>query len=122
MAAISPGQRAEWATLADRLSAQYRGYDVTVEVLDPVTGDNRVVERAPFGSLTYDHRDDVVVVSVGGTTPGSPVALRHMVSHPQELVVDLIPQGAAVEVTDAAGATTLVSLLRRRDGEDGQGT
>jgi hypothetical protein len=46
--------------------------------------------------------------------------LRHLVHHPRELVVDQIPQGAAPEVTDESGTTTLVSLLRPRD--DGQGS
>jgi hypothetical protein len=31
-------------------------------------------------------------------------------------VVDLIPEGAAAKITDNTGTTTLVSLLRPRDG------
>ena len=116
MAVISPEQRTEWTALTDRLTAEYQGYDVTIEVLAPDAGANSLVERLPFDTVTYDHRDDVVVLTVGGNSQRYPVALRHVVHHPQELVVDLIPEGAALKITDSTGTTTLVSLLRPPDG------
>jgi hypothetical protein len=119
MAVISPEQRTEWTRLTDRLSAEYAGYDVTIEVLDPEGGDNPMIERLPFDNITYDHKDDVVVVAVGGKGLAYPVALRHLIYHPQEFVADLIPAGAAVKVTDSTGTTTLVSLLRAQDGDSG---
>jgi hypothetical protein len=122
MAVISPEERAEWTKLTDRLTAEYQGYDVTIEVLDPETGDNPMVERLPFDNVTYDHKDDVAVVAVGGRSQRYPVALRHLIYHPQEFVVDLIPQGGALKITDSSGTTTLVSLLRRPDGDSGQGS
>jgi hypothetical protein len=122
MAVISPEQRTEWTKLADRLTAEYQGYDVTIEVLDPEAGDNSMVERLPFDNVTYDHKDDVAVVAVGGNSPRYPVALRHMIHHPQEFVVDVIPEGAALKITDSTGTTTLVSLLRRPDDAGGPGS
>ena len=41
--------------------------------------------------------------------------LRHLIHYPQELSIDLIPQGAAVKITDDGGTTTFVSLRRDRD-------
>ena len=114
MVAISPEQRTEWTKLTDRLSAEYAGYDVTIEV-----GDNQLVERLPFDHVTYDHKDDVLVVAVGGKDQRYPVVLRHLIHHPRELVVDQNPQGAALKVTDESGTTTLVSLVRPRDGGQG---
>ncbi|MCW2530969.1 MAG: hypothetical protein JWP62_539 [Blastococcus sp.] len=119
MAVISPEQRTEWTKLSDRLTAEYQGYDVTVEVLDPEVGDNPMVDRMPFDNITYDHKDDVAVVAAARDPEREDVALRHMVNHPQEFVVDLIPEGAAVKITDNTGTTTLVSLLRRTDGGQG---
>ena len=113
MSVTTPEQRSEWSRLTDRLSADHEGHDVTIEVLDPDSGDNSVVERLPFDSITYDHQDDVVVVAVGGGSPRYPVVLRHLIEHPQEILFDLIPQGAALKITDSAGTATLVSLLRR---------
>jgi hypothetical protein len=122
MAVISAEQRTEWTSLTERLTAEYQGYDVTIEILDPEAGANSLVERLPFDTVTYDHKDDVVVISVGGNSQRYPVALRHVIHHPQELVVDLIPEGAALKITDSTGTTTLVSLVRRPDGADGPGS
>jgi hypothetical protein len=119
MVAISSEQRTEWTRLTDRLSAEYPGYDVTIEVLGPDVGDNQMVERLPFDHVTYDHKDDVLVVAVGGKDQRYPVVLRHLIHHPRELVVDQNPQGAALKVTDESGTTTLVSLVRPRDGGQG---
>jgi hypothetical protein len=119
MVVVSPEQRTEWTRLTDRLSAEYAGYDVTIEVLAPDIGDNPMVERLPFDHVTYDHKDDVLVVAVGGKDQRYPVVLRHLIQHPQELVVDENPQGVALKVTDESGTTTLVSLLRPRDGAQG---
>ena len=117
----TPEQRSEWATLTDRLSADHAGHEVTIEVLEPDGGDNSLVERLPFAGITYDHKDDVVVVSVGGSSPRYPVVLRHLIPHPGEILFDLIPQGGALKITDSTGTTTLISLLRRPGHEGSQG-
>jgi hypothetical protein len=122
MAVVSPEQRTEWSRLTDRLTLEYRGYDVTVEVLDPETGDNPIVDRLPFDNLTYDHKDDVAVVAAAEDPKGEDVAVRHIVRHPREFVVDLIPEGAAVKITGDDGTATLVSLLRHQEDDGGQGS
>jgi hypothetical protein len=119
MTVTSPGVRSEWATLTDRLSTDHAGHDVTIEMLDPEGGDSSMVERLPFDGITYDHKDDVVVISVGGRSPGYPVVLRHLIHHPKEILFDLIPQGAALKITDSSDTTTVVSLLRRQGHESG---
>lgn len=115
MTTTTSAQRSEWSALTDRLTADHGGHDTAIEVLDAEGGDNPLVERLPFESITYDRKDDVLVVSVGGSSPRFPVVLRHLISHPQEILFDLIPQGAALKVTDSTGTTTLISLLRRHE-------
>jgi hypothetical protein len=63
-----------------------------------------------------------VVVSVGGHSQRYPVVLRHIIHHPQELVVDQTPEGAELRVTDSTGTTTLIRLLRPADGDDSRGS
>ena len=113
MTTTTPEQRSEWVTLTDRLSADHAGHEVTIEVLDPDGGENSMVERLPFTGITYDHKDDVVVISVGGSSLRYPVVLRHVIHHPTEILFDLVSQGAALKITDLSGTTTLVSILRR---------
>lgn len=114
MPATTAEQRAEWAALTDRLTADHRGHDVTIEVLDPEGGDSSLVERLPFDSIIFDARSDALIVCVGGSPPRYPVVLRHVIPHPQQLQFDLTHRGAALRITDPSGTTTLVSLLRRQ--------
>ena len=114
-------QRSEWIRLTDRLTADHEGHDVAIEILDPDGGDSSLVEHLPFDGITYDHKDDVLVISVGGRAPRYPVVLRHVIHHPTEVLFDLIPQGAALKITDSSGTTTLVSLLRQPGHEAGAG-
>jgi|tagenome__1003787_1003787.scaffolds.fasta_scaffold20450219_2 hypothetical protein len=66
MVVIPPGQPTEWTRPADRLSAGYAGYDVSIEVPAPEVGDNPMVGRPPVRRRHYDHENDVLVVAVGG--------------------------------------------------------
>jgi Family of unknown function (DUF5335) len=120
MSVTTSEQRDEWTRLTDRLSVDHEGHDVTIEMLDPAGGDTVLVERLPFGGITYDAKDDVVVISVGGRAPGEPVVMRHLIEHPAEILFDLIPQGAALKITDSTGTTTLVSLLHRAEHGNGE--
>jgi hypothetical protein len=122
MTVTTPEQRSEWTTLTERLSADHAGHDVTIELLDAEGGDSSMVERMPFDSITYDHKDDVVVISVGGRSPRYPVVLRHLIHHPTEILFDLISRGGALKITDSSGTTTLVSLVRRAGHESGRST
>ncbi|RBY87725.1 DUF5335 family protein [Blastococcus sp. TF02A-30] len=121
MSATTTEQRAAWNTLTERISADHADHDVAIELIDAEGGDSSMVERLPFSGITYDHRDDVVVVSVGGRDRRYPVVLRHVIEHPTKLEFDAIAQGAALRITDAAGTTTLISILRRPDGHRGPG-
>jgi uncharacterized protein DUF5335 len=111
MADTSTIDRKEWTHLFDRLSIEHEGELVTVEVLDPTVGHQHEAEALPFADATYDYKDDVVVVSVGGRSKEYPVVLRHMISHPAEInVVDDEHVGTAIRVVDPDGASTLVSF------------
>jgi hypothetical protein len=99
----------EWTSLLDRLTREHEGEYVTIEILDPALGDNPEVEKLPFQYATYDRKDDVAFVVVGGKTPQYPVALRHMVPHPADVTATMDPP--AVRVVDGEGTATLVSFF-----------
>jgi len=112
MADTATTNRGEWARLLDDLTKEHEGDYVTIELLDPTYGDQYEAERLPFAYITYDYRDDAVIVAVGGTTPRFPVVLRHIVSHPADVNV-ATGQGvdAAARVVDTNGTTTLVTFF-----------
>ncbi|WP_374968717.1 DUF5335 family protein [Terrabacter sp. BE26] len=109
MADTSTTDRQSWAKGLDQLTKDRGGQEVTIEVLDRSFGDQTEAERLPFAYATYDPKDDVVVVAVGGRSSSYPVVLRHMVPHPSEVDIDL--DAGAFRVVEQDGTTTIVSFF-----------
>ncbi|GAW50992.1 MULTISPECIES: DUF5335 family protein [unclassified Nocardioides] len=114
MADTSTTDHQGWVEGLDRLTKDREGQDVTIEVLDRSFGDQREVERLPFAYTSYDPKDDVVIVAVGGSSSSHPVVLRHLVPHPSE--VDIDPAAGAFRVVEQDGTTTIVSFFPRSGG------
>lgn len=108
MTPSSTTEHDEWALQLDQLTKDRPGQYVTIEVLDPTYGDETEAERLPFAYAAYDPKDDVVVIAVGGNAPSHPVVLRHMISHPTEVDVDV--DSGALKVVDEDGTTTITSF------------
>jgi hypothetical protein len=109
MAGTTTLDRGEWRSALDQLTTKHSGEPVAIEVLDPSVGYQHEAELLPFSAITYDPAADVVIISVGGNSPGYPVVLRHMVWHPTEvdIAVDEVPE-PAVRVVEPDSTTTLV--------------
>jgi hypothetical protein len=109
MAGTATKDRNEWTPMLDQLSREHEGDSVRIEVVDPTYGDHPQVERLPFSYASYDPKDDVVIVAVGGRSERYPVVLRHMISHPAEVdATQDVP--VALRVVDDDGTITLVSF------------
>jgi hypothetical protein len=110
MSDTSTTDRKAWVEQLDRLTKERAGQQVTIEILDPTYGDQSEAERLPFAYSSYDPKDDVVVVAVGGGSSAKyPVVLRHMVRRPTEVDVD--NDAGAVRIVDTDGATTITSFV-----------
>lgn len=99
-----------WVLQLEQLTKDRQGQYVTIEILHPAYGDEPEAERLPFAYASYDPKDDVVVIAVGGNTPKHPVLLRHMISHPTEVDVDV--DNGALKVVEEDGTTTITSFYR----------
>ncbi len=115
MAGTATLNRSEWKNAFDQLTADCQGRHVTIELLDPVAGHQHEVERLPFSYISYDPKDDVVIVAVGGNSPQYPVVLRHMVWHPAavDIAVEEV-SGSAARIAEPDGTTTLVTFFSDR--------
>jgi hypothetical protein len=103
--------RAGWSKFFDQLTGDHKGRLIAIDLVDAKLGDQRETERLPFTYASYDPRDDVVVVGVGGETARFPVLLRHMINHPVEIDFTLPrPTETAVRVVDADGTATILRL------------
>jgi hypothetical protein len=102
-----------WVEYFDSIAGRIDGQLVTIELMSDQLGDQTDVEHLPLRAIGYDHKDDVLEVSVGGQHPRYPVVLRHFISGPQTISIEaadpLTPR--AILVTDASGVRTLIRLF-----------
>ena len=106
--------RTGWKGFFDTLSEDHHGEMITMEVLDPSLGDQIEAERLPFNYASYDPKDDVVIIGVGGDTPRFPVILRHMIWHPSEVdIAQLKATEPVLRVVDNDGQATLTHFYRQ---------
>ncbi len=104
--------RSQWQELLQGITKDRAGDDVTIEVLSRDFGDGLELERLPLGSLSYDPKDDVAIVTVGGRDGRLPAVLRHIVEHPQQIVAEEVPAGRVLtlEIVGGDGDRTFVTL------------
>jgi len=102
-----------WHEYFDSLTPNVEGMLVTIEIMDEQAGDQIDVERMPLQAISYDPRDDVLEVALGGRGVRYPVVLRHFISSPRTISVEeassITP--TAVLVTDGDGVRTLIRLF-----------
>jgi phage repressor protein C with HTH and peptisase S24 domain len=102
-----------WPRYFDSLTQSSQGLLVTIELMSDELGDQSDVERLPLQAISYDPRDDVLEVAVGGRGVRYPIVLRHFISNPKTISVEENgePDPAAIEVTDPSGVRTLITLF-----------
>jgi hypothetical protein len=110
MADTNELSRDDWSAYFDDLSRELTTTHATVEIEGPDLGAQVEAEDLVLNGISYDDRDDVLVV---GLSPGGPAeSLEHLVSSPQRIAVEssagLLP--SSIEVEDAEGERTLVRL------------
>jgi hypothetical protein len=104
--------REDWAKLLDEVTKGCRGQPTTIEVLGSDIGDQMEAEQLPLAYIEYDHKDDVVIVALGGQDGRHPVVLQHIIEHPETILADELPPAIAwaILVTTPDGTKTVVSI------------
>jgi hypothetical protein len=94
------------------LTQAHVGEVVTIELVGQI-GDQIEVDELPLVYVEYDNKDDVVVVAVREPDRDHPV-LRHIIEHPQRILVHPgEPELAqALDVVAADGTQSLITLQR----------
>jgi hypothetical protein len=104
-------QRDAWQETLQRLSVEHQGDLATIEVAGLDLGDQFEAEQIPFSYVEYDPHDDAVSVGVGGLDGKYPVMLRHVVEHPESVLVHAADVGSGtIEVRSPDGTVTLITL------------
>lgn len=100
--------REGWREYFDTVAKLLPTVEATVEVIGYDLGDQFVGEHVLLTGMSYDHKDDVLVV--GLDTPGGlPEEAEHLVSNPRRVMVTGLGDGSTViDVEDAERHQTIV--------------
>jgi hypothetical protein len=95
--------KSQWQAYFDRVSKTLGAKRVEIEVTGLALGHQVEAEWIPLLGLSYDPKDDVLVVTGEG--------LRHLISHPSQVHVDReLDSVHGIEVIDAEGNHHIVLL------------
>jgi hypothetical protein len=106
--------RETWRQYFDELSRTLGTVAATVEIVGPDIGAQIEADRLALTGISYDDRDDVLVV--GLDAPGGPPEdLERMIDRPQKILVatgDPPPVEMTIDVQDAEGNQTIIRIER----------
>ena len=107
MAMMQQLDKSQWKDLCDRLSKILAGKRAEIEVASLALGDQIEAEWLPLLGITYDPKDDIVDIALGGP----PEMIDHIIPRPQELHVQVGPEGIeSLLVVDDEGGQQIVRL------------
>jgi hypothetical protein len=111
--------RQEWKGFLDIVSRETEGQPVTIEVVTAETGSQVEADGLPLSYISYDDKDDVVIVSVREPDSSDPV-LDHIVQSPWKILFDPPSPGSvrSIDIEGADGAHTLVTFQGQESPED----
>jgi hypothetical protein len=104
--------RETWTPYFDTLSKDLGTTIVTIEAIGKDIGDQLAADHLVLTGITYDHKDDIVVIGVDAPG-GDPEEYEHIVSQPQTIMVATgDPDGPplVIDIEDAEEHRHLVRL------------
>lgn len=101
--ALTQLAKAQWQTYFDRVSKALPAKNALIEVAGLGLGEQFEARWVPLVGVTYDSKDDVLVVAVEG--------LEHLIRRPRQIHVDQeVDALRSFEAIDAGGARHIVVL------------
>lgn len=101
----------QWVHFLDRFGRDHAGWPVTIEVLDPASGPQRVAGDLPLQGISFDTkgtRPSSVQISAGDPPAGH---VQHFVDMPLNIRKAEEPNGDIdVQIEPATGPVTLLHL------------
>lgn len=98
-----------WKEYFDDFSKRSSTMLVEIEVASLDLGDQFLAEWVPLRGISYDHKDDVLLISLG--KEGTEEIVEHLIHDPREVYVDEEIIGITnIAVTDKDGRTQIIKF------------
>jgi hypothetical protein len=102
--------RAAWREYFDEFSRTVGTAEVTLEIAGSDIGDQIAAERLLLTGITYDDKDDIVVVGLDAPG-GDPEEYEHIIDAPQQIYVATTDDGEMTfDITDGEGRQHLIHV------------
>jgi hypothetical protein len=102
--------RDAWRGYFDELSRVLTTTEATVEVAGRDLGAQIAAERLLLTGITYDHKDDIVVIGLDAPG-GDPEEYQHLVEHPRRILVAAGEAGElSIDIEDGEGHQHIVRI------------
>jgi hypothetical protein len=115
MPATTEIEHEAWTRYFDELSRHLGTVEATVEVDGRDVGAQILAERLVLTGITYDHKDDVIVIGLDAPGGPPPEDVEHLVEHPQHVYIATGLDDStemAIDIEDAEAHRTIVRLER----------
>jgi hypothetical protein len=106
--------RETWRFYFDELSKIIGTVEATVEVVGPDVGDQIEADHLILTGITYDDRDDIVVIGLDAPGP-PPEDVERIVEEPQRILIATgaaPPEEMVIDIEDAQQHKTIVRIER----------
>jgi hypothetical protein len=101
--------REEWRQYFDDFSSRLATTVASIEVTGAEIGAQVEAERGLLRGVTYDDRDDIVVIALD-SEGDAPEELERTVSEPQKIYVEEENASTVLDIEDSEGNKTLVRM------------
>lgn len=105
--------RDDWQAYFEDFSRNQPDYIAQMEVLGDEIGAETEAAGTHLAAITYDRKDDIVVIGLDGAADGVAEEVEHVIDKPLKITVDETAGGEiAFEIEDAEGTRTVLRLDR----------
>ncbi len=105
--------REDWQAYFEGFSRGEPDYLARMEVLGGELGAETEADGVHLAAITYDRKDDIVVIGLDGTADDVAEDVEHVIDKPVKITVDEPGNGEiAFEIEDAEGTRTVLRLDR----------
>ncbi len=104
--------REEWRSYFDDFSRDLPELIATVEVLGGDLGAEVEAAGPHLTALTYDNKDDILVIGLDGGEDATPEDTEHIVYGPRRILAAEGPDETSFEIDDAENVKTILRLER----------
>lgn len=106
-------EKSKWKSFCDDISRKRMDWDVSIQVLDPEMGAQKLTDELPFAGITFEDKHGKAVIEIA-TDNGAEGHQLHIIENPTRLLVsdNENRMNDTLDIEDERGVKTLITFHR----------